>query len=215
MKQAREQKKQMLKEVRKLYDKLLSKLNKLLQDMQSEIEAAYQSQALVLSQHQDRIDDIVTRLESSLSNIEKFRRKSVDTKLFLKLLESVTDTNQITNELRSLNKSLVFAKLSFIPGKTVEDIFTSTFTIGFVSKSDIRPYSTTRVGEIQFPAIAHTPVLPQLRQQNLGARGPNTRASAPLRQLKAVKEGSDRITVKEDKYNCDITGLATLRMEDD
>ena len=188
IKNLREQKKQMLKEAQELHDKVISKVNKLLLDMQSEIEAACHSQERRLSQQQDRTDDIVSRFESLLRKIEKFRRKSVDTKLFLKIQESVTDTNQITDEFRSLNESLLLADLALDPSKTIEEFLSATFTLGSVSKSDTKPGTNTVVTEILSPG------------------------SVPMKAIKeAVKEGTYEVKVKEDKNKCFIGGLAVAK----
>ncbi|MEW8545292.1 MAG: hypothetical protein AB2693_17355, partial [Candidatus Thiodiazotropha sp.] len=64
--------------------------------MQSEIEANYQTQILLMSQHQEKIHAMIAKLESSMTDTVKFQGKPVDTKLFLKVQENISDINQIT-----------------------------------------------------------------------------------------------------------------------
>ena len=188
IKTLREKKKQMLIEAQELHDKVISKVNKLLLDMQTKIEAAYKTQALILFQQQDKMNDLVSKFASSLKDIERLRGKSVDTKMFLKIRDHVTATNEITDKFRSLNESLLFIDLALVPRKNIEEFLSSTFTLGSVSKSDTMTGTNTVLTEILFPG------------------------SVPMKAIKeAIKEGTYEVKVKDDKNRCCIRGLAVAK----
>ena len=60
----------MLEQAQELYDKMVSKAKKWFDDAQSEIDTHYQSQLLVLKQNHTRINNTVSRIESSLRQID-------------------------------------------------------------------------------------------------------------------------------------------------
>ena len=124
-----EQSKCMLKEAQRLYGQIISKMNKLFEDIQSETESKCQSRILLLTQHQEKINAMIAKLDSSMTDIEEFQGKSIGTKLILKIQENFSDINQITGEFRSLNQSLPFLDLSFIPNKTIQELLSTSYAL--------------------------------------------------------------------------------------
>ena len=66
-----ETKKTVLEEAHAIYDQIISKINKLFKDLQSNIETTYQSQEAEISQQQERIDILLKRFESRKENPQK------------------------------------------------------------------------------------------------------------------------------------------------
>ena len=211
IKKVQEKRKCMLEEAQQLYDHFISKINKLYQDMEADIEANCQSQILLMSQHQEEINAMIAKLESSMADIEKFQGKSIDTKLFLKIQENVSDINQITGEFRSLNQSLPFPDLSFIPSKTIQELLSTSFALGAVSKAHTQRDTNIMGGDILFPSDRHPPngagKVPQ-QQSGANVRGAVRLQSGPVTQIKAAKQGDYKVKLKHDKNNCDIKGIA-------
>ena len=211
IKKVQEQRKCMLKEAQQLYDQIISKMNKLYQDMEAEIEANCQSQILLMSQQQEKINAMIAKLESSMADIEKFQGKSIDTKLFLKIQENVSDINQTTGEFRSINQSLPFLDLSFSPSKTIQELLSTAFALGAVSKAHTQRDTNIMVGDMLFPSDSQPSngagVVPQ-QQSGGNVRGAVRLQSGPITQIKAAKQGDYKVKLKDDKNICDINGIA-------
>ena len=214
MEKMEEQRKSILKEVQQLYDQIISKMKKLFLDMEADIEANCQSQILLMSQQQEKINAIIAKLDSSMADIEKFQGKPIDTKLFLKIQENINDTNQVTDEFRNVNKSLLFVDLSFIPSKTIQEFLSASVTLGSVSKSHKNQGTYIAVTDIVFPSalqpqnIARVELQQQSCGHKSGATGLQTR---PLSQVKATKKCEYKVGIKGDKkYSC-IMGMAVTK----
>ena len=214
MEKMEEQRKSILKEVQQLYDQIISKMKKLFLDMEADIEANCQSQILLMSQQQEKINAIIAKLDSSMADIEKFQGKPIDTKLFLKIQENINDTNQVTDEFRNVNKSLLFVDLSFIPSKTIQEFLSASVTLGSVSKSHKNQGTYIAVTDIVFPSalqpqhIARAEPQQQSCGHKSGATGLQTR---PLSQVKATKKCEYEVRIKGDKEDCWITGMAVTK----
>ena len=214
IKKLKEQRKSILKEVQQLYDQIISKMKKIFQDMEADVEANCQSQILLMSQQQEKINAMIAKLEYSMTDIEKFQGKSIDTKLFLKIHENINDTNQIADEFRNVNKSLLFVDLSFIPSKTIQEFLSASVTLGSVSKSHKNQGTYIAVTDIVFPSalqpqqIARAEPQQQSCGHKSGATGLQTR---PLSQVKATKQCKFNVKVKGDKEHCDINGMAVTK----
>ena len=210
----KEQRKSILKEVQQLYDQIISKMKKIFQDMEADIEANCQSQILPMSQQQEKINAMIAKLESSMTDIDKFQGTPIDTKLFLKIQENINDTNQITDEFRNVNKSLLFVDLSFIPSKTIQEFLSASVTLGSVSKSHKNQGTYIAVTDIVFPSalqpqhIARAEPQQQSCGHKSGATGLQTR---PLSQVKATKKCEYKVRIKGDKEHCDITCMAVTK----
>ena len=214
MEKLEEQRKSILKEVQQLYDQIISKMKKLFQDMEADIEANCQSQISLMSQQQEKINAIIAKLDSSMADIEKFQGKPIDTKLFLKIQENINDTNQVTDEFRNVNKSLLFVDLSFIPSKTIQEFLSASVTLGSVSKSHKNQGTYIAVTDIVFPSalqpqhIARAEPQQQSCGHKSGATGLQTR---PLSQVKATKKCEYKVRIKGDKEQCEIFGMAATK----
>ena len=210
----KEQRKSILKEVQQLYDQIISKMKKIFQDMEADIEANCQSQILLMSQQQEKINAMIVKLESSMTDIEKFQGKPIDTKLFLKIQENINDTNQVTDEFRNVNKSLLLVDLSFIPSKTIQEFLSASVTLGSVSKSHKNQGTYIAVTDIVFPSalqpqhIARAEPQQQSCGHKSGATGLQTR---PLSQVKATKKCEYKVKIKGDKGDCWINGMSVTK----
>ena len=207
VKKVEEQKKSMVKEAQKLYDTIISKANELLQDIHSDIEKNCQSQILLMSQLQDKIKNMIAKLESSLTDIGKFKGKPINTKSFLKIQEKLKDTNQITCELRSLYQSLSFVDISFIPSQTIQDFPSASCTFRFAPKSHTKQDTSIRINDLSFPCAPKSPAGSPLQP----SRHRETRTGSLTRQHSYVEVTSQCnrvVRIKEDKNVCYITGMA-------
>ena len=211
IKKVQEQRKCMLKEAQQLYDQIISKMNKLYQDMEAEIEANCQSQILLMSQQQEKINAMIAKLESSMADIEKFQGKHIDTKVFLKIQENVSDINQITGEFRSLNQSLPFLDLSFSPSKTIQELLSTAFGLGAVSKAHTQRDTNIMVGDMLFPSDCKPPngagIVPQ-QQSGGNVRGAVGLQSGPVTQIKAAKQGDYMVKLNDYKNYFGVKGAA-------
>ena len=223
MKNLAEQKKTVLKETRTIYDQIISKFNKLFKDLQSNIETLYQSQEAEISQQQERIDVLVKRFESVLTESETCKGKPIDTKLFLKIQDIVTDTRQITDEFRAINKSLRLLSLSFKPDKAVQNFLLPSVTFGSVSTSEAKYDRDIVLKDVVFPCSQYKPpkaamgppqqttppVVSQQQKQtgNSQAMGP----VVPLSKIKATKKYTHNVKLKDDGRSCSVTGLAITK----
>ena len=218
-----QQKKTILKEAQAIYDSCISKINKLFKDLQSEINTTYYSQEMLISQQQERIDVLVNKLESALKELEKFKGKPIDIKLFLKTHDLVTDTRQITDELRTVNTSLRLLSLSFKPNKTVQDLLLPSVAFGSVCKSE-RKYDThITVKDIVFPCsqykLPNAGQVPSEQTSPPGLSGQQSQtarfqAQGPpvqLSKIKATKHDTHNVKLKDDRSLCFITGLAITK----
>ena len=210
----KEQRKSILKEAQQLYDQAISKMKKLFQDIEADIEANCQSQILLMSQQQEKINAIIAKLESSMADIEKFQGTPIDTKLFLKIQENINDTNQITDEFRNVNKSLLFAELSFISSKTIQEFLSASVTLGSVSKSHKNQGTYIAVTDIVFPSALQPQKIARAmpQQQSCGhISGATGLQSRPLTQVKATKQCGFNVKIKGDKEDCYIMGMAVTK----
>ena len=132
---------------------------------------------------------MIAKLQFAITNTEKFQGRPVDTKLFLKIQEHVNDINQITGEFRSLDESVPFVNLSFIPSKILEGFLSTSFTLGSVSKSHTKPYTKIMANDLVFPSTIQPPKLVAPLQQVSGhIQGGNGLPTRPVSQMKDAKE---------------------------
>ena len=76
------QKRSMFKQVQELYAVMISKAKKWFANETTEIDTVYHSQLSVLKQMHAILNTVVSRIESSIAQINTLRSKTVDTKLF-------------------------------------------------------------------------------------------------------------------------------------
>ena len=228
-----EQKKTVLEETNTIYDQIITKINKLFKDLQSNIETIYQSKEAEISQQQEKIDVLVKRFESILTESEKIYGKSIDTELFLKIQDIVTDTRRITDEFRVSNKSLRVLSLSFKPDKAVQDFLLPSVTFGSVSTSEAKYDKDILVKDVVFPCSQYKsrkenkppkadmvppqqttpPGMPGQQKQtgNSQAVGP----AVPLSKIKATKQSTHSVELNDDNEQfCLVTGLAITKEQE-
>ena len=119
----------MLEQAQELYDKMVSKAKKWFDDERSEIDTHFQSQLLVLKQNHTRINNTVSRIESSLRQIDILKSKPIDAKLFLRIQDILSDMKQYKDDHKA---SICNVQLSFVPSKQIQDFISSAYTLGSV-----------------------------------------------------------------------------------
>ena len=218
-----EQKKTVLKEARTIHDQIISKINKLFKDLQSNIETLYQSQEAEITQQQEKIDVLVKRFESVLTESETCKGKPIDTKLFLKIQDIVTDTRQITDEFRVINKSLRLLSLSFKPDKAVQDFLLPSVTFGSVSTSEAKYDKDIVVKDVVFPCSQYKPpkavMVPPQQSSPPGMSGQqkqtgNSQAMGPdvqLSEIKITKQYTHNVKLKDGERSGYVSGLAITK----
>ena len=153
----KDQEKTMLQDVQQVYDQITAKVKKMFDSIKNEIQTSCQSQIDLLSRHQKKINDTIQKLDSLLSDVGELKAKSIDTKIFLRLQETVSYTTKFTMEFQESRKSLQFASLSFLQSQSVGEILSSSFTFGTVRKSySERPEADMLIPEIHFPVSVLT-----------------------------------------------------------
>lgn len=209
-----DQKKTILKDTQKIYEQVLAYLEMIYQDVQNEVKAQYESQAANLSKSQRRLTDIKARLEAVAKDVEKFKGKTIDTKIFISLQELVDDVGVHMSDFKDASDSLCLETLTFSPSRTMQDIMSSSFTFGAISKSISKHTPSNPVSidvmEIKFPVspIAQSPaVAAKVQRSTLASGSPST----PLKQVRASKIGSYNVRLKGDKFKCFVSGIAITR----
>lgn len=201
-----EEKKKMLKEAQDMYDNIIAKVNKLFQELQSEIETAYKSQKMLILQQQENMDSLINRLESILTESEKFKGKPIETKLFLKVQELVATTAEIIKEFRAFGKSFCLKSLSFKPGKAFQDLLIHSVTFGAVVKYESKHGTDIIVADIMFPCSQNkqpkpTPRLPpqQSSQSDMPIKQRFQAANPPIpvSQVTATKYHTFKVKVEK------------------
>ena len=228
----------MLEQAQELYDKMVSKAKKWFGDAQSEIDTHYQSQLSVLKQNHTRINNAVSRIESSLRQIDILRSKPIDAKLFLRIQDILSDMKQYQDDFKA---PICNVQLSFVPSKQIQDFLSSSYTMGSVkqdkSKCEITipeilyPVSSTqqsRAGPANKVVAAagkresarQSVALTQLKGREQSRTGPankivaaagkreSARQSVALTQLKGRKLKRYNVKLSDDRTDCWIKGMA-------
>ena len=91
----------MLEQTQELYDEMVSKAKKWFDDEKSEIDTHYQEQLSVLKQIHTRLNNFVSRRESSLRQIDILRSKPIDAKLFLRIQDILGSMKQYQDDLKA------------------------------------------------------------------------------------------------------------------
>ena len=195
----------MLKQAQELYDKMVSKAKKWFGDAQSEIDTHYQSQLLVLKQNHTRINNTVSRIESSLRQIDILRSKPIDAKLFLRIQDILSGMKQYQNDFKA---PICNVHLSFVPSKQIQDFLSSSYTMGSV-KLDKSKCEIT-IPEILYPvsSIQQSRAGPANKVVAAAGKSQSARQSVALTQLKGRKLRSHNVKLSNDKNDCWITGMA-------
>ena len=199
------QKTNMLKQAQELYDNMVSKAKKLFDDAQSEIDTHYQSQLLVLKQNHTRINNTVSRIESSLRQIDILRSKPIDAKLFLRIQDILSDMKQYQDDFKA---PICNVQLSFVPSKQIQDFLSSSYTMGSV-KLDKSKCEIT-IPEILYPVSSTKQSRAGPANKIVAAAGKreSARQSVALTQLKGRKLRRYNVKLPDDSDDCWITGMA-------
>ena len=141
----------------------------------------------------------------------------------MKIQDIVTDTRQITNELRGINKSLRLLSLSFKPDKAIQDFLLPSVTFGSVSKSEAKYDKDIVVKDVVFPCSQYKSskavMVPPQQTTPPGMSGQqkqtgNSQAMGlvvPLSRIKATKQYTHNVKLKDGEGNCYVTGLAITK----
>ena len=195
----------MLEQAQELYDKMVSKAKKWFDDAQSEIDTYYQSQLLVLKQNHTRINNTVSRIESSLRQIDISRSKPIDAKLFLRIQDILSDMKQYQDDFKA---PICNINLSFVPSKQIQDFLSSSYTMGSV-KVDKSKCEIT-IPEILYPVSSTKQSRDGPAKKVVAAAGKreSARQSVALTQLKGRQLRRYNVKLPDDREECWITGMA-------
>ena len=195
----------MLKQAQELYDKMVSKAKKWFDDAQSEIDTHYRSQLSVLKQNHTRINNAVSRIESSLRQIDILRSKPIDAKLFLRIQDILSDMKQYQDDFKA---PICNVQLSFIPSKQIQEFLSSSYTLGSV-KLDKSKCEIT-IPEILYPVSSTQQSRAGPANKNVAAAGKSqsARQSIALTQLKGRKLRRYNVKLSDDWEECQIRGMA-------
>ena len=199
------QKRSMLKQAQELYDVVISKAKKWFDDERSEIDTHYQEQLSVLKQNHTRINNIVSRIESSLRQIDILRSKPIDAKLFLRIQDILSSMKQYQDDLKA---PICNVQLSFVPSKQIQEFLSSSYTMGSV-KLDKSKCEIT-IPEILYPVSSTQQSRAGPANKVVAAAGKreSARQSVALTQLKGRKLKSYSVELSDDRLNCIIIGMA-------
>ena len=199
------QKRSMLKQAQELYDKMVSKAKKWFDDEKSEIDTHYQSQISVLKQNHTRLNNFVSRIESSLRQIDILRSKPIDAILFLRIQDILSSMKQYQDDLKA---PICNVQLSFVPSKQIQEFLSSSYTMGSV-KLDKSKCEIT-IPEILYPVSStqQSRAIPANKVVAAAGKRESARQSVALTQLKGRKLGSYNVKLSDDREECWITGMA-------
>ena len=152
------QKEDLLKDTQDLKDKLVDKINKLFKDIKSEIETAYGTVTADLDLGRDIAKETNSRLQCALDDIAKLKGSTVNTKVFLKILEIMQSVDQCKSDVATLNHTPISAKMSFLPDKWIHEFLSSTSKMGSISIDTNQPQVKITFPEILFPSFPRYPI---------------------------------------------------------
>ena len=199
------QKNIVLKQTQELYDEMVSKAKKWFDDEKSEIDTHYQEQLSVLKQNHTRLNNFVSRIESSLRQIDILRSKPIDAKLFLRIQDILSSMKQYQDDLKA---PICNVQLSFVPSKQIQEFLSSSYTMGSV-KLDKSKCEIT-IPEILYPVSStqQSRAGPAKKVAAAAGKRESARQSVALTHLKGRKLGSYNVKLLDDEEKCWITGMA-------
>ena len=186
----------MLKQAQKLYDEMISKAKKWFADEKFEINTHYQSQISVLKQNHTRINNTVSRIESSLRQIDILRSKPIDAKLFLRIQDILSDMKQHQDDFKA---PICNVQLSFVPSIQMQEFLSSSYTMGSV-KVDKSKCEIT-IPEILYPVSStqQSRAIPANKVVAAAGKRESARQSVTLTQLKGRKLSSYTVKLSDDR----------------
>ena len=216
----KDQQKTMLCDAQLIYDQMIAKLNKLYDDIKTEIQTSCRSQLNRLSHQHKQFNDTVKKLDSPLARLGELQAIPIDTKVFLRLQEIVSYTKKLTTELQDSHEQHTSKSLAFVPSRHILDFSSSSFTFATIRSSVSKSDADIAIPEILFPVspLKQVAARPKTAQtpgpQNTGGLGTKARFPKPtqhLSSLKATKQGTYTMKLKVDISNCCITGMAITK----
>ena len=99
------------KDAQDVYQKVLSKFNEMYEKLKQETEDKYKPQRTVLLKHQTQLKSLITRLETSLSDVDRMKSKAVDAKAFLKMQDVHNEIKETKDELEYISRNKQFQEL--------------------------------------------------------------------------------------------------------
>ena len=198
------QKRSMLKQAQELYDEMVSKAKKWFDDERSEIDTHYQEQLSVLKQNHTRLNNFVSRIESSLRQIDILRSKPIDAKLFLRIQDILSSMKQYQDDLKA---PVCNVQLSFVPSKQIQEFLSSSYTMGSV-KLDKSKCEIT-IPEILYPVSStqQSRAIPANKVVAAAGKRESARQSVARTQLKGLKLGSYNVKLADERNACWIKGM--------
>ena len=199
------QKNIVLKQAQELYDEMVSKAKKWFDDERSEIDTHYQEQLSILKQNHTRLNNFVSRIESSLRQIDILRSKPIDAKLFLRIQDILSSMKQYQDDLKA---PICNVQLSFVPSKQIQEFLSSSYTMGSV-KLDKSKCEIT-IPKILYPVSSTQQSRAGPAKKVVAAAGKreSARQSVALTHLKGRKLKSYNVNLSDDRMVCWITGMA-------
>ena len=146
--------------------------------MKYELESKYQCQSSALSHDQKHIKDVTVNLESTLDDINVLKGRIIDTKVFLKIQDILKNIDECKTNVSTLNQTTTRRMLNFVPDKTMNNFFSSSFTMGTISLEQTKNDVTISVHfRLSYQTIARfSSRVPIVRKHktNFGDKGPET-----------------------------------------
>ena len=200
----------LLKDAQDLKDKSIAKIEKLFQEMTSEIKSTNKARTLDLGQGKKELSDIIANLEEALDEIDKMKGNTVDTKLFIEIHNILKDVEQYKSDAEKLRAASINVKMSFIPDKRIKEFLTASFKMGSISHDTSQPQIAISVPEISFPmSPAQSLRVAQGRSSRslTGVSGQVASKTTPLSKIKAKKLASYNVKLRGEGA-CSINGIA-------
>ena len=189
----------LLEDAQDLKDKSIAKIEKLFQEMASEIKSTNKAnKTLDLAQGKNKLSNIMANLEEALDEIDKMKGKTVDTKLFIEIQNILKDVEQYKSDAEKLRAASINVKMSFIPDKRIKKFLTASFKMGSISHDTSQPRIAISVPEISFPMSP---------ARSLPVTQGRASKTTPLSKMTAKKLASYNVKL-DDERACNITGIA-------
>ena len=200
----------LLKDAQDMKDKGIAKIEKLFQEVTSEIKSTYKARTFDLGQCKNKLSDVIENLEETLDEINKMKGTTVDTKQFLAIQDILKDVEQCKSDAEKQRPSSMNVKMLLIPDKRMKEFLTTSFKMGLISLDTSQPLVAISVPEISFPmSPARSLRVAQGRggRAPTGASGQVASKTTPLSQIKTKKHDSYKVKLDDDTNDCDISGI--------
>ena len=186
----------LLKDAQDMKDKGIAKIEKLFQEMTSEIKSTYKARTFDLGQCKNKLSDVIENLEETLDEINKMKATTVDTKQFLAIQDILKDVERCKSDAEKQRPSFMNVKMLLIPDKRMKEFLSTSFKMGSISLDTSQPLVAISVPEISFP-MSPARSLPVSQASK----------TTPLSQIKVQKLASYNVEL-DDMHDCWITGMA-------